>query len=233
MFWRIRISWRKYRTGWIIDAAATVTVAGLTAYQSIVPYMKKGGRIFINGGSGGTGTFGIQIAKVLGCHVTTTCSSANLELCQGLGADEVIDYTKRSVLEALKEAGQAFDHVVDNVASARMLCWKAHEYTKPEALYIFVGGTPSLRNLLGSLDVRIRPTWLGGCKRQVKGFWPSTKVEDLEQILQWMREGKVKAIIDQRFVFEQAPQALEKLRTSRAKGKIVVEVAGETGLLPE
>jgi NADPH:quinone reductase-like Zn-dependent oxidoreductase len=62
--------------------AATVGVAGLTAYQSIVPRVKKGDKILINGGSGGTGVFGVQIAKAVGCHVTTTCSTANVELCK-------------------------------------------------------------------------------------------------------------------------------------------------------
>jgi len=78
---------------------ATVGVAGLTAYQSIVPKVKEGDRIFINGGSGGTGVFGIQFAKAVGCHVTTTCSTPNVEFCKSLGADEVVDYKRGSVLK--------------------------------------------------------------------------------------------------------------------------------------
>lgn len=57
------------------EKAATLGVCGLVTYQCIAPNVKKGHRILINGGSGGTGTFAIQIAKSLGCHVTTTCSS--------------------------------------------------------------------------------------------------------------------------------------------------------------
>ena len=56
------------------EKAATLGVCGLVTYQCIAPNVKKGDRILINGGSGGTGTFAIQIAKALGCHVTTTCS---------------------------------------------------------------------------------------------------------------------------------------------------------------
>jgi NADPH:quinone reductase-like Zn-dependent oxidoreductase len=67
--------------------ASTVCVAGLTAYQTIVPRVKKGDKVLINGGSGGVGVFGIQIAKVVGCHVTATCSTANIELCKSLGAE--------------------------------------------------------------------------------------------------------------------------------------------------
>lgn len=60
------------------------------------------------------------------------------------------------------------------------------------------------------------------------GFWPQQKSEDLQQIGEWMSTGKIKPTIDQKFLFEQAPQAFEKLRTGRAKGKIVIDVASET-----
>lgn len=59
------------------EDAATVGVAGLTAYQTFVPFVKPGSKVFFNGGSGGVGTFQIQIAKAYGCHVTTTCSGPN------------------------------------------------------------------------------------------------------------------------------------------------------------
>lgn len=67
-----------------VDAAA-VGVAGLTAYQSIVPYIKKGDKPFINSRSGGTGMFGIQIAKAMGRHVTTACSTGKVEWCMDMG----------------------------------------------------------------------------------------------------------------------------------------------------
>jgi NADPH:quinone reductase-like Zn-dependent oxidoreductase len=56
------------------EDAATLGVCGLVTYQCLAPNVKAGDRVFINGGSGGTGTFAIQIAKALGCFVTTTCS---------------------------------------------------------------------------------------------------------------------------------------------------------------
>ncbi|KAK2938618.1 hypothetical protein FoTM2_001836 [Fusarium oxysporum f. sp. vasinfectum] len=68
-----------------LDQAGVAATAALTAYQSIVPFVKKGDKVFINGGSGGTGTFGIQIAKALGCHVTVSCSTAKVSLCRDLG----------------------------------------------------------------------------------------------------------------------------------------------------
>jgi NADPH:quinone reductase-like Zn-dependent oxidoreductase len=212
----------------LADAAAT-PVAGLTAYQTIVPRVKKGDKIFINGGSGGTGVYGIQIAKALGCHVTTSCSTPNVELCKSLGADEVVDYKKGSVARALKASGVKFDHVVDNVGGGDMeLYWKCHEYTKPGAAYILVAGAPSLRHVVEMLKVWTLPGFLGGGKRKLEGFFANPNQEDMTQIGAWMMEGKVGAVIDSKFSFEEAPKAFERLKTGRARGKIVVDVALET-----
>ena len=208
--------------------AATIGVAGLTAYQSIVPHVKKGDKLFINGGSGGTGAFGIQFAKAVGCHVTTSCSTKNVELCKTLGADKVIDYTQGSVLKALKTSGYKFDHVVDNVGTTKELTWQCHEFLKSGSVYVLVGGEPSL-GLLGDMMKRaLIPGFLGGIKGKVVGFFPQQKAKDLEQIADWMSAGKVKAVIDQKFLFEEAPKAFEKLRTGRARGKIVIDVASDT-----
>lgn len=57
------------------EQAATLGVCGLVTYQCLASNAKPGDSILVNGGSGGTGSFAIQIAKALGCYVTTTCSS--------------------------------------------------------------------------------------------------------------------------------------------------------------
>ncbi|KAG0647763.1 Prolyl aminopeptidase [Hyphodiscus hymeniophilus] len=185
----------------LVDAS-TVGVAGLTAYQSIVPNVKKGDRIFINGGSGGCGVFGIQIAKVVGCHVTTCCSTPNVELCKSLGADEVVDYKKGSVVEALKKSGVKFDFLVDNVGSDPDLYWRSHEFLKEDAMYVMVGHSISWKGFANSWKRKIIPSALGGGKRKLSGFWPKPNSVDLERIGRWMAEGKIKAVIDQRFAFE-------------------------------
>lgn len=116
---------------------ASMGIAGLTAYQSILSRAKPNSRIFINGGSGGLGTFGIQIARNMGHQVTVTYSTHNVELCESLGA-EVIDYTKGSLLDVLKQATETekFDLIIDNVFADTNLFWKAHEYTNPSAPYV-------------------------------------------------------------------------------------------------
>ena len=181
-------------------------VAGLTAYQSLVPKVKKGDKVFINGGSGGTGVFGIQIAKILGCHVTTTCSSVNVELCKTLGADEVVDYKKQSVIGALIASPHKFDYVIDNVGHDLELYWRCHEYTKPGAVFMMIAGAPSLSHAAEVLKIKMWPAFLGGGRRKREGLLAQPINEDLEQIVTWMKEGKIKAVIDQKFPFEEAPK---------------------------
>ncbi|KAL8671267.1 MAG: hypothetical protein Q9168_004236 [Polycauliona sp. 1 TL-2023] len=209
--------------------AATVGVAGLTAYQSVVPYVKNGDKIFINGGSGGTGVFGIQFAKAVGCHVTTTCSTTNVELCRGLGADEVVDYKKENLLDVLllKAKEQKFDHVVDNVGYHE-LAMSCHHFMRPSGTMVVVGGEPSMKSLSQALKQKFLPGFLGGVKANVVAFWPDQKAEDLQKIAEWIKEGKVKTVVDTKFPFEEVQKAFEKLKTGRAKGKIVVDVALET-----
>lgn len=208
--------------------AATLGVASLTAYQSIVPHVKEGHRVFINGGSGGTGVFAIQISKAKGCHVTTTCSTANVDLCKNLGADVVVDYKKQSVLEALRSAEHKFDHAVDNVGKDKELLWHCHEFMQSGALYVMVGGEPTIASVTDGFKRKVLPSFLGGMKGKVEGFWPKPKVEDFQQIGTWVNNGTVKTVIDQRFSFEQAPQAFERLKTGRTKGKIVINVDPES-----
>lgn len=131
-----------------VEDAACVGTAGLIAYQSIVPYVKEGDKVFINGGSGGTGSFGIQVAKQMGCWVTTTASSANVDFCKDLGADEIIDYKKGDVLNALKASGRTYQLVVDNVGTDPKLWTHMEQYTSPGAPFVQVGLPVSLRSIM-------------------------------------------------------------------------------------
>ncbi|KAJ9653586.1 hypothetical protein H2198_007250 [Neophaeococcomyces mojaviensis] len=216
--------------GVTMEHASTIGVAGMTAYQTIEPHIKSGSRVFLNGGSGGVGVFGIQIAKALGCEVVTTCSSRNIELCRSLGADEVIDYTKQKPLaDALTKSAnekRKVDHIVDNVCADFSIYWKAHEYSTAGAKYILVAGSPSMSYMLNSTKIKFWPGWLGGGKRKSEGFFAKPNVSELQRIANWMAEGRVKAVVDQNFAFSDAPKAFEKLKTGRARGKIVVTVEG-------
>lgn len=207
--------------------AATLGVCGLVTYQCLALNLHRGDRILINGGSGGTGTFAIQIAKAMGCEVTTTCSGANVQLCKNLGADAVLDYHKQdiaSVLTQPKEQHRPFDFVLDNVGQPRYLYWKAHAFTKPGAKYIQIGSQVSLPFIYDLAFRFLVPTWLGGGQRPFAFGMASTNRDDLSRLAEMLRTGNVKPVIDEVVAFEQVKQAYEKLRTGRTKGKIVVRL---------
>lgn len=209
------------------DHAAAVGTAATTAYQSLMPStLRAGAKIFINGGSGGTGTWGIQFAKALGAEVVTTCSTANVELCKQLGADEVIDYKKTDVVANLEARGNVFDLVIDNVGSTTELYGHSKQYLKPGGTFVLVGvgADMSLSGIASTLLKQLRPAITGQ-----KGFYFVQQKNDrdfFEQIGRWMGEGKARAVIDSTFSFDQVQEAYKKLRGGRAKGKIVIHVEG-------
>ncbi|KAK1852296.1 zinc-binding dehydrogenase [Colletotrichum chrysophilum] len=208
------------------DQAAAVGTAALTAYQTIAPYVQRGDKVFINGGSGGTGTYGIQIAKALGCHVTVSCSTPKIPLCKSLGADEVIDYKTADVVAALKAQGKVFALVVDNVGNAPPNLYKAaDDFLLPDGRFKFVGGAVSFAQVKSLVPSMFLPGFLGGAKHRFEAFMTKNSHPDLAQIAAWMAEGKVKSVIDSAFEFEDAVKAYEKLKEGRAAGKIVVRVS--------
>lgn len=212
------------------DDAAAVGVAGQTAYQSVKPYVSAGDRVFINGGSGGCGVFAIQIAKLLGCHITTTCSARNVELCKELGADEVIDYEAQDVLGVLKGKGQVFSLVVDHVGAPDALYRECDAFLLPGKAFVQVGSTSLLSSsILSFADRLVRPGFLGGGKRKYDILMFKNRREDLVQIGEWIQQGKIKVVIDSTFAFEDAVQAFEKLRSHRARGKIIIHVSDKDG----
>jgi len=173
------------------------------------------------------GVFSIQIAKAIGCHVTTTCSTPNVEFCESLGADQIIDYKKGSVVDALKASGYKFDHIVDNVSYDSDIYFACDQFTNPGAEYMMIGGRPDFSFMGMMLKVRLLPSWLGGGSRKCVGFFAMPKVDELECMANWMKEGKMKAVLDSRFAFEDTPKAFERSKTGRVRGKVVVDVAPE------
>jgi NADPH:quinone reductase-like Zn-dependent oxidoreductase len=207
-----------------IDQGATAGVAGMTAYQSVVPYVKAGDRVFINGGSGGTGTYGIQIAKAVGCHVTTSCSAANSQLCKRLGADETIDYNDVDIVEHLKAQGQVFSLIVDNVGCPANLYKDSHSYLVPFGIFIQVGMGTSFGSSITFVKNLLLPGFLGGGKRKYRALIKRYP-EDLHGLRELMASGRVEPVIDSVFGFEEVPKAFERLKKGRAKGKIIVHVS--------
>lgn len=204
-----------------LDQIAAVGIAGQTAYQSLVPYVSAGDKVFINAGSGGCGMFAIQMAKALGCHVTTTCSKRNVQFCKDLGADEVIDYTSEDVVKALKSHGQVYSHAIDHIGLPRNLYSESHRYLLPGKTFVQVGA-----DWIGTFAGRLlRPRLLGGGKRNYSIFFYKNTHEHLVQLGEWVQQGKIKVTLDSVFEFEDAIKAIERQRSGRSRGKIVVHVS--------
>ncbi|TDZ24025.1 Zinc-type alcohol dehydrogenase-like protein [Colletotrichum orbiculare MAFF 240422] len=189
-----------------VDHAAAVGTAATTAYKSLLPgKLKPGAKVFVNGGSGGTGTWCIQFAKIFGAEVVTTCSARNAELCRSLGAEEVIDYTKEDVIANLKARGQVFDLVIDNIGSSTALYDNCSHYLKPSGAF-----------------TQLRPTILG--YRPFYFIHMNNTANLFVRIGDWMKNKNAKAVIDSTFAFEDVPAAFQKLREGRARGKIIIHV---------
>ena len=216
--------------GVLIHHAATIGTCGGTALQALAPYVKSGDRVFIHGGSGGTGVYQIQVAKALGCHVTTSCSGANEELCRSLGADEVLDYRQVNIPQTLVSRVRdgdmrAFNLVVDNVGMSWELYKAADHFLSPGGRFIQIGGEVSWADARNILWISLLPSFLGGGKRKWTFMANRVAADELEQLLAWMAEGKLRVPIDHVYPFEDVREAYRKLQTRRAKGKLVVEVS--------
>ncbi|KAL1601713.1 hypothetical protein SLS60_006628 [Paraconiothyrium brasiliense] len=208
---------------------AAIGTAALSALQPLeLAGIKPNDSVFINGGSGGVGSFTLQIAKLLGAaHVAVTCGPANVDRMKALGADEVINYRESDVLDVLKtsakDTGRYYDVVIENVGAIDTLYENCHHFVKPAGHFVQVAGT----NALFTFKRIITPGFLGGGKRQYHPYLAYNVPDQLEKIAQWAGEGKLKIEIDEEFALEDVKEAFEKLRSDRARGKIIVRVSRE------
>ncbi|KAH8593117.1 zinc-binding oxidoreductase [Bisporella sp. PMI_857] len=211
-----------------VDDAAAIGMAGVTAYLSLLPdVVKPGAKVFINGGSGGVGTWAIQFAKIRGAKVTATCSTGNVELCKSLGAEKVLDYKEVDIVSELEKSGPGYDFFVDNAGSPAGLYERSDRFLKKDGAFMQVA-TAMTPKAMGTVARRMMlPRVLGGGPRRFHFVQTKSTRRDLEQIGTWMAEGKVRSVIDNVFRFEDVPVAFGKLREGRTKGKIIVHVDKE------
>jgi len=214
-----------------MEEAASIPLVGLTAWQVLVETagLKKGQKVFIQAGSGGVGTFAIQLAKHLGATVATTAGAANADLVKGLGADIVIDYKKDDFEKIL----QGYD-VVLNSQDAKTLEKSLH-VLKPGGKLISISGPPDpafaskqglnvvLKLILRLLSRGIRSK----ARRAGVGYsflfmW--AQGEQLSKITSLIEAGIIRPVMDRTFPFEQTNEALAYVEAGRAKGKVVVKV---------
>ena len=211
--------------------AASIPLVGLTAWQALVEVgkVKPGQKVFIQAGSGGVGTFAIQLAKHLGASVATTTSAGNAELVKSLGADVIIDYKTQDFEKVLSGY-----ELVLNSQDAKTLN-KSLGVLKPGGQLISISGPPDpafakalglnpfLKLAMRALSARVRRK---AKRRKVDYSFLFMRANggQLEKIAALIESGAIRPVVDRVFPFEGTNEALAYVESGRAKGKVVVAV---------
>lgn len=214
-----------------MEEAASIPLVGLTAWQALVERadLKKGQKVLIHAGSGGVGSFAIQLAKHLGATVATTTSTANVEWVKKLGADIVIDYKKDDFEKTLR----GYDVVLNSLGGDTLE--KSLSVLKPGGKLISISGPPDveyannaglsgfLKLVMGLLSFSIKRK----AKRQQVSYsflFMRASGEQLHRIAALIDYGVIQPVVDKVFPFESTNEALTYVDTGRAKGKVVIKV---------
>jgi NADPH:quinone reductase-like Zn-dependent oxidoreductase len=198
------------------EAAAAVPTAAVTAYQALQAgrELRPGDHVAVNGASGGVGTFAVQIAKALGAEVTGVCSTRNVELVRGLGADHVVDYTQDDFV-----AGRRYDRIVDAAAFRSILDYR--HALDPDGVYVLVGGAPG-RTYQAML---LGPILSRKGVRKMLFFIMQPNPDDLEAVRDLVAAGRVTPVLDRSYALDQVPDAIRYLEAGHARGKVTIRVA--------
>ncbi len=217
--------------GLTMEQAASIPLVGLTAWQALVAkaQLKKGQKVFIQAGSGGVGTFAIQLAKHLGATVATTSSTANTALVKSLGADVVIDYRTQDFENVLRD----YD-VVLNSQDAKTLA-KSLRVLKSGGKLISISGPPDPefgREIAAPGFVQLVLRLLSsGIRRKARGrgidysfLFMKANGSQLREITQLIEAGAIRPVIDKLFPFDATNEAMAYVEAGRAKGKVVIQL---------
>lgn len=196
------------------EQAATVPISGQAAMMGIIrSRIKPGDKILINGASGGVGSFGVQIAKALGAHVTAMSSKEKAETVKSWGADEVIDYKKTLITEL---ADNSFDAVLDTASFESPS--KFSKIIKDDGTYVLVGG-----NFYNMLKVKYFGRFYEKASQEFRTVIQEVSVNDnIKTVLNYIEEGKIDPAIQKVISLKDIPDAINELEQRKVVGKIVV-----------
>jgi NADPH:quinone reductase-like Zn-dependent oxidoreductase len=211
--------------------AASIPLVGLTAWQVLIERakLKPGQKVLIHAGSGGVGTFAIQLAKHAGATVATTTSTDNVDLVRRLGADVVIDYKKEDFANVLRD----YDVVLNSLDKVTLE--KSLRVLKPGGQLISISGPPDaafarsigaswvLRMVMGALSRGIRAQ---AKRRQVQYSFLFMRANggQLAKITSLIDNGVIRPVVDRVFPFASTKEAMAYVEAGRAKGKVIVSV---------
>lgn len=191
------------------EEAASVPLAGLTAWQCLVDFgqVKSGDKVLIHAGSGGVGSLGIQIAKSFGAYVLSTASGKNGAFLKDLGVDEFIDYETTDFTNVVKDV----DLVVDTMGGD--ILEKSLSVVKKGGRLVSIAGQPNIQKAQAN-QVTAESLWLNPNGKQ------------LAELGELMEQREVKTRIGHTFPLSAKGlrEAHELSATHHAKGKIVIKV---------
>jgi len=214
-----------------MEEAASIPLVGLTAWQALIERasLKHGQKVLIHSGSGGVGTFAIQLAKHLGATVATTTSTANVDLVRSLGADVVIDYKKEDFADVLRD----YDVVLHSLDKETLE--KSLRVLKPGGQIISISGPPDaafarsigapwvVRLIIGALSYGVRAK---AKRRQAHYSFLFMRANggQLSEITSLIDDGVIRPVVDRVFPFASTKEAMAYVDAGRAKGKVVVSL---------
>ena len=197
------------------EQAAAVPQAGLLALQGMIDkaHIRPGLKVLINGASGGSGTFAVQIARAHGAEITGVCSTRKMDFVSSLGVDHVIDYQH----EDFTQNGQHYDLIID--AQARHSIFDYRRALSPTGIYVMHGGASSSIfqvMLLGPLISLL------GDRKLCLLFHRANK--GLDAMSDLLISEKVNPVIDRCYPLDDIIEALWYYGEGHAKGKIVIRM---------
>ena len=217
--------------GLTMEEAASIPLVGLTAWQALVERarLKRGQKVFIQAGSGGVGTFAIQLAKHLGASIATTTSAANATLVKHLGADVVVDYKTQDFGAVLRD----YD-VVLNSQDGKALD-KSLRVLKRGGTLISISGPPD-PEFGAQIGAPRFVRWVmrilsAGVRRKARGrglgyafLFMTANGAQLQEIARLIEGGAIRPVLDKVFPFESTNEALDYVESGHAKGKVVIKI---------
>lgn len=213
------------------EEAASIPLVGLTAWQALVDRanLQPAQKVFIQAGSGGVGTFAIQLARHLGATVATTTSASNADMVRTLGAQVVIDYRKDDFEKVLS----GYDVVLHSQDAATLE--KSLRVMKKGGVAVSISGPPDaefarqkdLNPLIGLLLGLVSRSIRSKAKKagiRYTFLFMGGSGSQLEKITKLIEGGAIRPVIDRVFPFEALNEAMTYLEAGRAKGKVVIKV---------
>ena len=222
------------------NEAASLPYVALTTWSAFIrwaalrPQDLESKKVFVQAGSGGVGTFAIQLLKSWGAQVATTCSKQNHTLVKELGAEIAIDYTQEEFQNLLEDYDVVFDCVgdlggeksVNNCLSILKNETTSHYISLNHAFLRTIDEKGLLLGLPSAIKLRYQT------KKDAKPInlhWSLYRPSNsgLKELGRMVKAEIIKPVIDSVYSLENIKEAHEKVSTSHAKGKVVIEINTE------